>query len=149
VTGATGSVGATGPTGPTGPSLTTRGVAKFSGVIGPGGNMFLADTGTVAISPSNIFPAYPTPSPRNLFNLAANLGEFVVPEAGSVLFEVQANGGFIAGYSITFNPGDTGVKSLLFGPVFVPANGTFAIRVTPSDGTTLGQIPVSALIEIE
>lgn len=111
--------------------------------------MFLADTGTVAINPSNIFPAYPTPSPRNLFNLAVNLGEFIVPEAGSIIFEVMVNGSFVAGYSITFNPGDTGVKSLLFGPVSVSASGTFALRATPSDGTTLAQIPVSALIEID
>ena len=145
VTGATGNTGATGAIG----SSSSRGIAKFSGVLGPNGNMFLADTGTVPINPSNIFPAYPSPSPRNLFNLAVNLGEFVVPEAGSFIFEVLANGVFIPGYSITFNPGDTGVKSLLFGPVFVPANGTFAIRATPSNGTTSVQIPVSALIEIE
>jgi len=118
-------------------------------MIGPGGNMFLADTGAVPVTPSNIFPAYPSPSSRNLFNLAANLGEFVVSEAGSIIFEVQVNGAIIPGYSITFNPGDTGVKSLLFGPVPVPVNGTFAIRATPSDGTTAGQVPVSALLEIE
>jgi len=115
--------------------------------MGASGSTFLADTGT-AVLLSNSFPDYPVPSPRDLRNLATNIGNFVVPPNSAIVFEVVANGVLVPGYSISYMDGETGVKSILFGPVTLPVNGTFAIRVTPL-GSITNPVPVSALIEIE
>lgn len=137
--------GDTGPTGPIGPTF--RGLAKFSGAMATSGNTFLADTGTAVLVGSNIFPDYPVPSARNLQNLATNIGAFVVPLGASITFEVLVNTGPVLGYSITYNAGDTGVKSISFGPVALPINAVFSLRVTPT-GVIVAPVEVSATIEI-
>ena len=143
---------ATGPTGPAAPTpLTTRSLVKFSGQTAPG-NAYLADTGTAPIVQSNVFPFYPVPTAHNLFNLATNIGTFVVPANGAIIFEVVTGpaGNVVPGYSITYGPGDTGVngvKSILFGPVPLPPNETFGLRVTAQGIST--PVLVSAVIESE
>ena len=80
--------------------------------------------------------------------MAANIGSFVIPPGESIQFAVVANGGFPPGFEITFVGGETGVKTLIFGPIALPAGGTFALFVTPSDGI-ITPVAVSAVLEIE
>ena len=113
------------------------------------GNTHLADTGTALVAGTNPFPEYPVPAIRTLQNLATNIGEFVVPLGGTIFFQVFVNGSFVPGYSILYMATETGVKSIPFGPVAVPVNGTFALRVTASPEMTSVPIEVSATIETE
>jgi len=144
--GTTGPAGLTGPSGPSGPSSSSRSQAKFSGLMQTSGNTLLADAGTANLG-SNTFPAYPVPSAHALQNLATNLGGFVVPAASTIVFEVLVNGAVVAGYSVTYTTGESGVKTITFGPEALSANDTFALRVTPA-GTFGSAVPVTATIEV-
>jgi len=83
-----------------------------------------------------------------LRNLAANIGGFVVP-AGTITFEVLVNGAPVAGYALTYAVGESGVKSLTFGPVALAADDTVALAVAPVGVGFSSAIPVSAVLEIE
>ena len=141
VTGATGPIGPMGlpgTTGATGPAAPTfNGVLKFSGVAEPGGQpaeeSFLADWGTGRGIDAilNLSPDYPVAVPLNLRNMAVNLlGGFVVPLLSQLTITLRKNGS--PQFSITYGPFESGVKTVIAGPVTYMIGDRFDIQLLSS-----------------
>jgi hypothetical protein len=118
--------------------LDSGGLLKFSGVVAPAVEgalvTYLTDFGVGLGSGSMITtaPSYPVAVPHNLRNLSTNLLGAVVPVGGSILVELLKNGIPVPGFTITYGPGENGVKSVVAGPVAFAIGDRFDIRVTAS-----------------
>ena len=151
-TGATGpqGVGATGPTGPIGNlPLTSGGLLKFSGIAFAEGPAFLEDFNGDGFIGFVLRPRYPVAIDRTFRNMATNIGTFVVPDGGTITFELLKDGSAVLGFLIVYGEGETGVKSVAAGPALFlgfPLPNTFDVRVT-MDGVGT-DVPVSATIGV-
>lgn len=130
--GARGPRGHQGPVGPTGPAGASAGLLKFSGAVlsTDSGITFLADSG-IPLAPSTTALAYPLATAQSLKNITANLSSTVPPEA-TVIFDLLQNGVPVAGFTVTYIAGESGIKSALAGPVAFAIGDTFDLRVTIS-----------------
>jgi hypothetical protein len=171
-TGPTGAVGSTGPEGPTGPQAPSgggSGLLKFSGPITlikgqTTSENYLADFSyagnsiiTTTFNPFSQPVRYPFALDRNLQNIAANLldtagNPYTVPPDFSFVVEVLVDGVVQPAFSITYNPGDSGIKSAIAGPVLVagaPAPQTLDVRVTATfPFTLLFTVPINISVTI-
>jgi hypothetical protein len=99
---------------------------KFSGMTLVG-QSFLADTGN---GPTSSVPhAYPVPAPFETRTMSATIFS-TIPTGGSMTIQCVRNGVPVPGFSITFNGGETGTKS-------VTQNVPFA------EGDTIGLVVIS------
>ena len=151
-TGPTGSAGSTGFTGPTGPASSTSGggLLKFAGITFSEGPAFLEDFNGGAFVGQNLRPRYPVAIDRNLRNMAANIGEFIVPQGGTITFELLMNNVVVPGFLIVYGSNDTGVKSVAAGPeLFLgfPVPDTLDLRVTQNN--VGADVPVTATVGVE
>lgn len=152
--------GETGPTGATGATgFAAGGLLKFSGVVAPALELapvvsYLEDWG-IGVGVGAIIstaPRYPVAVAHNLRNMATNLlPGFVtpiIPLGGAILIELLRNGVPVPGFSITYGPGESGVKSVLAGPAAFAIGDTFDMRATVS-GTVAVDVDVSATVGVE
>lgn len=147
--------GRRGPTGPAGPAA--GGLLKFSAVATPSGEgglpttSYLADTGFgFSAGPFFVAPNYPVAVAHSLVNMATNLLQgFVIPTGGSMVFELLRNGVPVPGFTITYGPGESGVKSVLAGPQAYAVGDTFDIQVTTSGAAISAGVDVSATVGVE
>lgn len=101
---------------------------KFSGTVLEG-QSFLADTGDGDASTDP--HAYPTPVAFDTKNMAATIFG-TVPDGGSLVIQCLKNGVAVPGFSITYNGGDTGTKSV-------------SQRVPFDEGDTIGIVVISTV----
>jgi len=140
------------------PGSASGGLLKFSGAVNsdPAQTVvnYLADTNvnSVLLSP---FPAsYPVAVTHSLRNLATNL-LFQVPQGeGPIVIQLLKNGIPVLGFTITYGPGESGVKAVLAGPeVFVggpPTPDVFDLQVTTTNITSVGSaVNLSATVGVE
>jgi hypothetical protein len=129
---------------------------KFAGLVasaGEGGSpasSFLADTG-ISFAIQSVFtaPNYPVAHAFDARNLATNILQgSVVPVGGSIVFELLRNGVLVPGFSITYGPGEGGIKTVEAGPAAYAIGDTFDLRAT-SSGLVVDDVNVSATIGTE
>jgi hypothetical protein len=147
--------GHTGPPGPAGSA--SGGLLKFSGVIAPAGEgpvaSYLEDWG-VGVGIGGIIdtaPSYPVAVAHSLVNMATNLlGGVVVPGGGTITFDLVKNLATVPVViaTIVYGAGDSGIKSVLFGPTPFAIGDTFDLRVTTT-GTVEVAIDASATVGVE
>jgi len=120
----TGASGPTGPEGPPGPASTSFGLLKFSGLVNNGTNFLEDFVGAVQNQPA----LYPVAVPVNFVNLATRL---LSPVPANAILSIDVMQGAVAvpGYSITYTPGQSGLKHLVAGPVPYAPGQTFDVRV--------------------
>ena len=118
-------------------ALTSHGLLKFAGVAAAGGNplvqSFLADwgTGQGAGAVLTISPAYAVALPMITRNITANLpGGFVVPPMSQISINFRKNG--FPAFSITYGPGESGIKTTIAGPLPFAIGDTFDVQVLSS-----------------
>jgi len=153
--GHTGPAGETGPAGPVGPAG-SGGLLKFSGFAAGALSglvpvaSFLADSGA-GIGVGSILllaQGYPEAIARSLRNLAVNIFGFTVPPLGSIVVELLQNGVPVPGFSVTYNTGDSGIKTVVAGPAPYAIGDTFDLRVTTT-GILAAGVNVSATVGVE
>jgi len=142
--------GKRGRQGPPGPS--SGGLLKFSGLLRFGQGeiiSFLAD----ANANNSFFVNYPVAVTHSLRNLATNLLYTILPNEGTIVIDLLKNGIPVPGFSITYGPGETGIKQVLAGPeIFVEGPPTtFDLRITATDifNEDADPINLSATIGVE
>jgi hypothetical protein len=101
---------------------------KFSGMTLVG-QSFLADTGNGPTS--NVPHAYPVPAPFKTGTMSATIFT-TIPVGGSMTIQCVRNGVPVPGFSITFNGGDIGTKSV-------------TQRVPFAKGDTIGLVVISVV----
>ena len=74
---------------------------------------------------------YPMAQPCELYGLAVNLLRFVVPAGGSIQAVVIRNGRALKDLTVTYGPGDTGVRRTS-GRASLEAGDTIDLQVTTS-----------------
>lgn len=154
-TGPAGSATSTGATGPTG-SAGSGGLLKFSGICGTDSESavtsYLADAGFDDSDPdltTSKAPSYPVAVAHSLVNLATNISlSPVIPGGGSVTIKLLKNGSPVAGFSITYGPGQSGVMSAVAGPAAYAIGDTFDVEVISTD-ITAPLVDVSATVGID
>ena len=150
--------GPEGPEGPAGPAATASGgLLKFSGEVeasvDPDDTIisFLEDWGSGASAGLfiSLAPSYPVAVAHNLRNMATNLLQgFIVPLGGSIVVELLQNGVPVPGFVITYADGESGVKTVVAGPVAFAIGDTFDLRVT-TVGLAAVSVDMSATIGVE
>lgn len=125
------------------------GLLKFAGFAAVAQNnglvrSFLADVGVGLGSSTtlNTPPSYPVAIARSLRNLAVNVLGLIVPLGGSILVELFSNGVPVPVFSLVYGSGETGVKTVLAGPVPYAIGATFDLRVTTAG---LGSLEVTGV----
>jgi hypothetical protein len=93
------------------------------------GQSFLADTGDLPAS--SVPHAYPVPTPFRTGTMSATIFT-AVPVSGSLTIQCVKNGVPVPGFSITFNEGEIGTKSVTQS---VPFN----------EGDTIGLVVISII----
>lgn len=130
------------------------GLLKFSGRIGFDPDLafvsFLPDSGTDDDGPLSILPlSYPIAVARSLRNMAARL-EYVVQSNQSVLVELVQNQLTVPVViaSILYGPGESQIKSVVFGPTLLAIGDTVDLRVTATN-VNQGPVILSATVGVE
>jgi hypothetical protein len=146
--------GATGPTGPA--AATASSALKFSGVVAPSDSVvpvvsFLADFGA-GLGLGNVLttpPSYPAPVPLTLVNFATNILDGIALPADTLLvFDLLKNLLPVPGFSITYGPGETGVKTVLAGPIDFAIGDVFDVRASATGVFEVG-LGASATVGVE
>lgn len=85
---------------------------------------------------------------HSLVNLATNL-DLTVPALSSIVVELLQNGVPVPGFTITYLPGESGIKSVVAGPQPYAIGDAFDLRVTASNVTSGGPVSISATVGVE
>ena len=139
------------------PGLITGGsLLKFSGdlaadpVAGALTESFLPDSGTAfGIAPTLIALNYTVADDRALINMATRMST-IVPPGGQVLLELLLNGAPLSRWTISYGPGESGIKVLAVGPLPLKTGDRLDLRGTTSGfvGSNVVQ-NVSATLGVE
>jgi Collagen triple helix repeat (20 copies) len=135
-TGPTGPAGSTGPTGPAGTTGATGSSSAGLGLLKFGGEVFrevifLSDGSSVQSVgfDAGIFIEYPVASTRTFVSFATDI-DVVVPSGGGVDIQLFHNGSPVAAFLTSYNPGDTGVMTVIApAPEVVALTDTFYVQV--------------------
>jgi hypothetical protein len=134
------------------------GLLKFSGqaLTAPGGLTaisYLADTGfSIVPGPVVVAPSYPVARALNLRNLATNVLIPVIPPTIFVFITIELlqNGTPVPGFTITYGPGETGVKTVAVGPAPFVAGDRFDLKISTNSLAELERgATVSATVGVE
>lgn len=135
------------------------GLLKFSGqaLTAPGGLTaisYLSDNGfSIVPGPVVVAPNYPVARTLNLRNLATNVLIPVIPPTTFVfiIIELLKNGAPVPGFTITYGPGETGVKTVAAGPTpFVAGVDRFDLKISTNSLAELERgVTVSATVGVE
>ena len=97
-------------------------------------------------------PSYPTAVAGSFLNMATNLRPDVplASPGSSVVFELLLDGVPVPGFTVTYLPGESGIKTVAAGPVPFAVGQTIDVRIT-NNGAGLAPpfLDASATVGVE